>query len=255
MATRTEADVARLFHTHSSHERTRVIAPLIDLDRQPCRFRVYPGAPRTPLPGRDFAIDMPLGDALERRRSIRNYALREMPLETLGRLFHASYGLRVARTDGGEDDFRRPAPSAGGRYPLELYVAAQAVEGLGDGIYHYDARAHALEHVRPGLAQPALVDLLMDQEVARRANAVVVITAVRERTMWKYGQRGYRHVLLDAGHVGQNLYLVSIALGLGPTAIGGFYDQELGALLRLPEDEEPFYVVCIGQPVAEEARP
>jgi SagB-type dehydrogenase family enzyme len=71
--------------------------------------------------------------------------------------------------------------------------------------------------------------------------------------MWKYGQRGYRHVLLDAGHVGQNLYLVATALGLGPTAIGGFFDRELGALLELPEDEEPFYVVCIGQPASEEA--
>lgn len=255
MATRSEADVARLFHTHSTHERARIIAPIIDLDRQPAQFRTYPGAARTALPGRDFAIDMPLGAALERRRSIRNYTLRPMPLATLGRLLHASYGVRVTRGEPSEEGFRRPAPSAGGRYPLELYVATQAVEGLGDGIYHYDARAHALEHVVPGLAQPALVDLLVDQEVARHASVVVVITAVRERTMWKYGQRGYRHLFLDAGHVGQNLYLVATAIGLGPTAIGGFYDRELGALLQLPEDEEPFYVVCVGQPADEEARP
>ncbi len=82
-------------------------------------------------------------------------------------------------------------------------------------------------------------------------NVVVVVTAVRDRTMWKYGQRGYRHVLLDAGHVGQNLYLVATALGLGPVGIGGFFDGELGALLALPDDEEPFYVVCIGQPAPE----
>jgi SagB-type dehydrogenase family enzyme len=91
----------------------------------------------------------------------------------------------------------------------------------------------------------------MGQELCRDASVVVVITAVRTRTMWKYGQRGYRHLFLDAGHVGQNLYLVATALGLGPTAIGGFLDEDLGALLRLPDDEEPFYVLCVGQPAGE----
>ncbi len=244
MTTRTEADLARLYHQHSSHERARVLVLDIDFDRQPPRFRTYPGAARTPLPGKDFAVDMPLGVALERRRSIRAYALRPLPIEALGRLLHTSYGVR----DAGD----RPAPSAGGRYPLELYVATQSVERLADGINHYDARAPHQEHVRAGLAQPALVDLIVGQEVARHASVVVVITAVRERTMWKYGQRGYRHLLLDAGHVGQNLYLVATALGLGSTAIGGFFDQDLGALLGLPDDEEPFYVLCIGQPAAEE---
>lgn len=253
MTTRTEADLARLYHLHSSHERARLPEPVLDLDRVPTRFRTYPGAARTALPGKDFAIEMPLGKALERRRSIREYALGPLPLETLGRLLHTSYGVRGHRRVEGEVTCDRPAPSAGGRYPLELYVATQTVEGLQDGIYHYDARAHELEHVREGLAQPALVDLIMGQELARDANVVVVITAVRDRTMWKYGQRGYRHVLLDAGHVGQNLYLVATALGLGPTAIGGFFDRDLGALLGLPDDEEPFYVVCIGQPAAQEA--
>jgi SagB-type dehydrogenase family enzyme len=253
MKARFEADIARLFHLHSTHERSRVFDAQLEFDKLPMRFRTYPGAARTPLPGRDFALGMPLGTALEKRRSIRNYVLRPLPLETLGRLLHTTYGVRGHRRVEGEVMYERPAPSAGGRYPLELYVATQSVEGLADGIYHYDARAHALEHLKEGLAQPTLVDLIMDQELARDANVVVVITAVRERTMWKYGQRGYRHLFLDTGHVGQNLYLVATALGLGPTAIGGFYDQELGALLELPEDEEPFYVVCIGQPKAEEA--
>jgi SagB-type dehydrogenase family enzyme len=252
MATRTEADIAKLYHLHSSHERARVFEPILDLDVLPLRFRTYPGAPRTSLPGRDFALDMPLGMALEKRRSIRHHALKPLALETVGRILHTAYGVRGHREVDGEVIPDRPVPSAGGRYPLELYAATQSVEGLADGIHHYDARAHELELVREGLAQPILVDLLMGQNVARDANLVVIITAVRERTMWKYGQRGYRHVLLDAGHVGQNLYLVATALGLGPTAIGGFYDQELGALLHLAPEEEPFYVVCIGQPAQEE---
>lgn len=253
MTNRTEPDVARLYHLHSSHERARVFEPHLELDRLPVRFRTYPGAARTPLSGKDFAIDMPLGVALERRRSIRAYTLRPLPMETLGRLLHASYGVRGHRTEGGEEVVDRPAPSAGGRYPLEIYAATQSVEGIPDGIYHYDARAHALEHRRRGLAQPALVELIMGQDVARDANVVFVITAVRDRTMWKYGQRGYRHLFLDAGHVGQNFYLVATALGLGPTAIGGFLDEDLGAFLDLPADEEPFYVLCVGQPKDEGA--
>jgi len=240
---RNQPDVARLYHHYSSHERTSLVEPSIDGDLAPLRFRTYPDAPRTPLPGRDFAVAMPLGEAIERRRSIREYELRPLPLETLGRLLHTAYGVCPA-----DPICNRPAPSAGGRYPLELYVATQSVEDLADGIHHYDAPAHALELVRPGLVNEALVDLTVGQDVARDANVVVIITAVRERTMWKYGQRGYRHILLDAGHVGQNVYLVATALGLGPTAIGGFYDAELCALLRLPPDEEPFYVLVVGQP-------
>lgn len=248
MAKHTETDLARLYHLHSCHERARIFDTSLDERRLPARFRTYPGAARTRLPGRDFALDTTLGAALERRRSIRDYALRPMPLETLGRLLHTSYGVRGHRRVEGRWVYDRPAPSAGARYPLELYVATQAVEGLADAIYHYDARAHELELVRLGLVQPTLVDLAVGQSLVNNTNAVVILTAVRDRTMWKYGQRGYRHILLDAGHVGQNLYLVATALGLGPTAIGGFYDREVNELLKLPDDEETFYIVCIGQP-------
>ncbi|MEO5731410.1 MAG: SagB/ThcOx family dehydrogenase [Byssovorax sp.] len=218
----------------------------LDQDLQQPRFRTYPGAKRTPLPGRDFVLDEPLGAVLERRRSVRDFTLQPMPLATLGRLLHACYGVK------GEPEHtatcERAAPSAGGRYPLELYVATQSVEGLEDGVHHYDARAHELELRRPGTAQPKLVDLALEQGMVRDSNVVVIITAIPERTMWKYGQRGYRYVWLDAGHLGQNLYLVATAMGLGPVGIGGFFDEELNELLDLPSDEEAFYLVAIGQP-------
>lgn len=243
-----EADVARLYHAHSRHERSRTTEMTLDMDRQLRRYRTYPGAKRTPLPGRDFVIDEPLGAVLERRRSVRDFTLRPMPLATLGRLLHASYGAKGDRETA--EVCERSAPSAGGRYPLEIYVATQSVEGLEDGIHHYDVRAHELELRRPGAAQPKLVELALDQAMVRDSNVVAIITAVPERTMWKYGQRGYRYVWLDAGHLGQNLYLVATALGLGPVGIGGFFDRELKELLDLPDGEEPFYLVAIGQPRA-----
>lgn len=248
MARSKEADVARLYHLQSSHVRSRAPEAPFDADLQPPRFRTYVGSSRTPLPGRDFAIDAPLGAVLERRRSIREFALRPMPLETLGRLLHASYGVRGARKVEGEWSCDRPTPSAGGLYPLEIYVATQAVEELPDGLYHYDARAHELELRRGGLAHAALTDLTLDQDMILSTNVVVIITAVPFRTTWKYGQRGYRFLWLDAGHLGQNLYLVATAMGLGPAAIGGFYDDELKAFLALPAEEDAMYVVCVGQP-------
>ncbi|KYF68537.1 SagB/ThcOx family dehydrogenase [Sorangium cellulosum] len=247
MARSKEADVARLYHLQSSHVRARPLEPPFDGDLQPLRFRTYMGSARTPLPGRDFAIEAPLGAVLERRRSVRKFALRPMPLETLGRLLHASYGVRGMRKIEGDWCSDRPTPSAGGKYPLEIYVATQAVEDLPDGLYHYDARAHELELRREGLAHAALTDLTLAQEMVLNTNVVVIITAVPFRTMWKYGQRGYRFLWLDAGHVGQSLYLVATAMGLGPVAIGGFYDDELKAFMALPAEEDPMYVVCIGQ--------
>lgn len=245
----TEADIARLYHTHSRHDKARTTEMSLDLDRQETRFRTYPGARRTPLPGRDFVLDEPLGAVLARRRSVRDFTLRPMPLATLGRLLYASFGIK-GEGDLGGPTCERAVPSAGGRYPLEIYVATQSVEGLEDGIHHYDVRAHELELRRSGVAQPRLVDLALEQTMVRDSNVVAIITAIPDRTMWKYGQRGYRYVWLDAGHLGQNLYLVATAMGLGPVGIGGFFDDELGELLALPAGEEAYYLVCIGQPKA-----
>jgi SagB-type dehydrogenase family enzyme len=250
MARSKEADLARLYHLHSCHLRGRPLEADLDGPLPPLRHRSYPDAARTALPGRDFAVGEALGAVLERRRSIREYALRPLPLETLGRLLHASYGVRGRRRlpDPGAGGYERPAPSAGGLYPIELYVAAQRVEGLDDGVHHYDARSHELERVRPGLFHETLVELTMGQDMIRAANLVFILTAVVARTTYKYGQRGYRYVLLDAGHLGENLYLTATALGLGPAGIGGFLDVELSAHLSLPAGEEAVYLLCVGQP-------
>ncbi len=245
-----EADVARLFHLHSCHLRARPVEIVLDGDRLAHAHRTYPGAPRTALPGNDLALEMPLGAAIGQRRSLREYAPgKPLPLVTLGRLLHATHGVRGRRSGAtGATGYERSAPSAGGLYPVELYLAAQDVEGLADGLHHYDARTHELELLRPGSAQAALVDLTLGQEMIRAANLVVILTAVWARTQYKYGQRGYRYVLLDAGHVGENLYLAATALGLGPAGIGGFLDGEVNALLGLPDGEEAVYLLCVGQP-------
>lgn len=243
-----EPDIARLYHLHSSNVRCRVADLTVDMDRRPLRFRTYAGSQRVDLPRRDFALKAPLDDILQRRRSVREFVLGPLGLTAVGQLLHASYGLRGYRHVDEQWAYDRYSPSAGGLYPLELYVATQAVEGLPDGVYHYDARAHQLELMYTALVHSQVADITIGQQMIRDANLVIVISAIFERTMWKYGQRGYRYVWLEAGHLGQNLHLVSVALGLGAVAIGGFFDDEMNRLLELPGEEDAIYLVCVGQP-------
>lgn len=244
-----EPDIARLYHLNSSNLRCRVAELTVDADRYPIRFRTYAGSQRVGLPGKDFDLGtFTLGAVLQKRRSCREFVLGSLDLALVGRLLHASYGVRGYRKVEGQWTYDRPSPSAGGLYPLELYLATQAVEGLLDGIYHYDARSHQLELMHTGLFHPTLADMTIGQDMIREANLVIMIAAIPQRTMWKYGQRGYRYVWLDAGHLGQNLYLVATALGLGPVSIGGFFDEELNRLVSLPPGEEVIYLVCVGQP-------
>ncbi|KRT70247.1 MAG: hypothetical protein XU15_C0006G0149 [candidate division NC10 bacterium CSP1-5] len=202
---------------------------------------------KDPVTGVGYPV--PFATVLQRRRSVREFILRPLETERVGRLLYASYGVRGHRQVEGQWTYDRPSPSAGGLYPLELYVATQAVKGLPDGVYHYDARAHQLELMGAGLIHPHLADMTIGQEMIRDTNLVIMISAVFQRSMWKYGQRGYRYVWLDAGHLCQNIYLVAVALGLGPVSIGGFFDDEINHLVGLPAREEGvIYLVCVGQP-------
>ena len=250
---RTNCDAAQLYHIHSSYLRDRrdddLIAPPSNDDQRPFRFRTYPGSQRVDLPGRDFRFNVRLGTILRQRRSVRDFRLRPLDLLRVGRLLHASYGA-YGYQQHEEASFYRPCPSAGALYPLELYIASQAVTGLPDGLYHYDARAHQLELRCPRRVHREMAELLIREdfrEIVLNANLVIIIAAIFERTMRTYGERGYRYVWLEAGHVGQNLYLAATALGLGPVSLDGFLDDELNRLLNLPADEEDaIYLLCIG---------
>ena len=244
---RVESDVASLYHLNSNNSRHRTVDFEVAEDARPLRFRTYPGSFRLPLPGKDFDLSLSLGEALRCRHSTRSFQPDPLPLETLGRLLFCTYGVRGTKKIEGEWCYDRPSPSAGGLYPLEFYTVCQNVAGLSDGIYHYDARAHELEMRRVGLFQTDIASMMIGQDMVCDTNVVVLISANFTRTMWKYGQRGYRYVFLDAGHAAQNLYLVATALNLGVVSIGGFFDDELSALARLPVPEERVvYAVCVG---------
>lgn len=242
-----EPDLAQLFHLHSSNLPERTIDLSLDEDRAPARYRLYPAQPYRSLPGRDFAVPTPFGEVVKNRTSRRDFSGETLDLETFGRLLFLSYGVRGRRKIEGQWLHERNAPSAGGLFPLELYAATRSITGLEDGLYHYDPRRHAVSQILPRTVQDDLAAIVLSQDMVRRANAIIIITAIPYRTMWKYGQRGYRFVLMECGHVGQSLYLLGGALGLGAVSIGGFYDDALARLMRLERDEHPLYLVCLGR--------
>jgi SagB-type dehydrogenase family enzyme len=247
MNTETDRMALDLYHLQSSN--TREVLPDLSVndDHRPFKWRTYPEAPRIDLPGKEFDLKVPFDQVIASRRSIRDYHLQDLPLDSLGSLLFCSYGVNGLKNVDCEWVYLRPSPSAGGLAPLEIYIATQRVSDLADGIYHYDPRAHQLEFLADGVFHSQLADMTLGQDMLKTANLGIIITAIFERTLWKYGPRGYRYVWLDAGHLGQNIYLVATALGLGPVAIGGFFDSEISQMLTLPEEEAPIYLFSIGQ--------
>ena len=144
----------------------------------------------------------------------------------------------------------RAAPSAGALYPLEVYVVIGkgGVVGLEPGIYHYNPHTHALELIKEGDYRDELCAACLGQPWVGKAPVSIVITAIYERTMVKYGKRGIRYVHIEVGHVGQNVYLQAVALGLGTVAVGAFYDEEVRKVLGVSENEHPLYVMPVGVP-------
>jgi SagB-type dehydrogenase family enzyme len=171
-----------------------------------------------------------------RRRTARQFAGRSLTVEELSKLLHFSYGITgAAPISKTQDEYQyfRSAPSAGALYPLEIYLVLWGISDLAPGVYHYSVFNHALELLKPGDFARSVGEYTFSQDIAEKASTLFVISAMFQRTMFKYNERGYRFVLLDAGHVGQNVCLMATAMHLGVLPIGGFLDDELNRLLDI----------------------
>jgi SagB-type dehydrogenase family enzyme len=181
-----------------------------------------------------------LGDVLANRRSERVELLRPVDLRELATVLAASY---AARSRNG--DLRRPVPSAGALYPLEVYAVVLAVRGLEPGVYHYDPFRHRLALLGP-VSFPQLREALVDPTLADVTAALVVLTGVFWRSRFKYGARGYRFTLFEAGHVAQNAVLAATDLDLAALPVGGFHDVVLDRLVGVDGlDEASVYALVL----------
>jgi SagB-type dehydrogenase family enzyme len=180
-------------------------------------------------------------EALLNRRSIRVYSSDYVTLTELGQLLWAAQGITMP------DRGFRTAPSAGGLYPLELFVAAGSVTDLAAGIYRYGPANHTLEKIAETDVLPALSEAAISQESVRDGSVAIVIAAVYQRTQQKYGDRGVRYVHMEVGHAAQNVYLQAESLNLGTVFIGAFIDEEVQDIMGMDQDELPLGIMPVGR--------
>ena len=141
----------------------------------------------------------------------------------------------------------RTAPSAGGLYPVETYLLVRAIDGLEPGIYHFRPLTADLELLKRGDYAEVLTSAALGQEMVVDAQVTFIWSAVLERGKWKYRERAYRYIYIDAGHIGQNLYLAAEGLGLGVCTIGAFFDDDVNRLIGVDgTDETVIYMGCVG---------
>jgi len=211
---------------------TRVAGPLIDL----------------PAPRLEGAVSVE--EALHGRRSIRSYSAEPLTLADVSQLLWAAYG--ITKTLEGAPSFIRggfrTAPSAGARFPLELYLAAFDVRDLPAGIYVYQSENHKLMLIAEGDKRSEVSESAFNQDHFRTASAAIIYSAIYERTTVKYGRRGReRYVCMDLGHSAENVYLQAQTLGIGTCAIGAFTDLWLRKACRMTRSEEPIYIMPLGR--------
>jgi SagB-type dehydrogenase family enzyme len=180
-----------------------------------------------------------LWSAVDRRRSRRDFDGSALSRTDLATILDTAYGVR------GEG--RRTVPSGGALYPLELYAAVRCVDGVARGVYRYDSELHALEQREQRDPWPTLETACPLTGLLDGGAAALLVLAVFGRTRFKYGQRGYRFALLEAGHVAQNAVLAAAALDLAALPLGGYYDARVDDLVGADGLEESVvYGVVLG---------
>lgn len=204
-------------------------------------FKEYPRLDKIILPEPSGLRGKTLEESLKSRSSQRKYQNSPVNLEDLSTLLYFSAGIR---NPDSPPQGNRTYPSAGARYPIEIYLISQNSE-LPNGLYHYNLRSHSLET----LDQFKKFDAkkYFNQDYVIKAPVIILFSAVFHRNQMKYGERGYRHVLTEVGHIGQNFWLASEALDLAICGVGGYVDDKLNQLLDIDGVlETVVYVVTLG---------
>jgi SagB-type dehydrogenase family enzyme len=239
--------IGALFQEETKYTPAKLQGHFLDWEKFPSIYKDYEAPLATvELPEPQLASGVSLWQALRQRRSRRTYAAdRSLPKALLSALLWATQGLTARYADM----YFRTAPSAGGLYPVETYVLVRAVEGLDPGIYHFRPHRFDLEFLKKGEFARSMARAALGQEIVADAQVTFIWSAVLARGKWKYRERAYRYIYIDAGHIGQNLYLAAEALGLGVCTIGAFFDDDANRIIDVDGTEETIiYMGCVGYP-------
>lgn len=194
-------------------------------------------AQETALPAPKATGTMPLEEAVAKRRSVRSYKPDALTPEQLSQILWAAQGLSPRK-----QFMARNTPSAGGIYPMEVYVFDKT------GIYQYIAKSHSLKLVKPDDMRKPLCDSAYGQSYITQAPVNIVLAGDVAKCAKRYGDRAPRYVAMEAGHIGQNISLEAVALGLGTVMIGAFDDDKANEVLGLPDNLSTLYIIPVGYP-------
>jgi SagB-type dehydrogenase family enzyme len=212
------------------------------------RVKDYADFRRVALPAELPASSRSFDDVVRGRETARSFGSGPISLLQLSKVLYMAYG--ISRQAGPE--FPRPfrnVPSGGALYPLEVYLHARSIDDLEPGLYHYDPEAGELAVLRTGDEAERIAGFLFQSDLARSAAAALFVSAVFFRSTFKYGDRGYRFVLLEAGHLMQNAVLTAGELGLAATPVGGYLDRSVDRYLGLDGlNESVVYMMLLGSP-------
>lgn len=231
------------FHAETSLTWRSVIGDVLRFKlEKPPEFKTYPGSQRIQLPVPKHR-GMTVEEAIQKRRSVRNYSLNPLTKAQLSQLLFAAQGI----TGKMYGQPLRTAPSAGALYPFETYLIVNNVQGIAQGVYHYDVQSHELETVKQGNFKKEITDAGLKQEMLGEADVTFVLAAIFDRVRHKYGERGFRYVYMEAGHISQNISLQAVSLGLGSVSVGAFFDKKVNQLIGIDGHREAaVYLHAVG---------
>jgi SagB-type dehydrogenase family enzyme len=209
----------------------------------------FKGYPLTELPPSKQLI-IPLSQAIVQRESARSFIPDRLSAEEIATILWSSHG--VSR-ENANTDFPRPfrvAPSGGALYPIEVFMYCSIDQELQSGLYHYGASSRELRFLNASQhLGSALIDAFVQKDLAKSASAIFIMTAFFDRSTFKYGERGYRFVMIEAGHIAQNIALVATGLGISCVSVGGYFDRTMDRLLDLDGTyQSVIYTVLVGGP-------
>ncbi|MBW1713622.1 MAG: SagB/ThcOx family dehydrogenase [Deltaproteobacteria bacterium] len=197
------------------------------------------------LPQPSFKGRFSVEEALKERRTVRSFKDRPLSLEELAQVLWAAQGTTAQK----HGYHLKTAPSAGALYPLDVYavVGQKGVDGLSPGVFRYLAQSHALEPIKEGDQRQAVARASLSQMWMAKAPLMLVITGEYARCTVKYGRRGVTYTQIEAGCVGQNVFLQAEALGLKAGIVGAFRDEEVTRAVGNPAKHEPLLIMPVGQ--------
>lgn len=209
-------------------------------------------APSLAIEGRRFAltprakVEADMYQVLKNRRSQATESLNSMSFEDLSDLLYYAYGSKKDAT-GKSAMTKRNAPSAGGLYPIELFFFAQEVDQIPDGLYYFDSPNNDIVLTDEKMDYAAVADCYVSQDPIINKNLIFFFCPIFNKSIFKYHNRGFRFVFMEAGHIAQNLLLLATALEHQAIPVGGYFEYKLDQLLRLDGHEfSCVYTLAIG---------